>query len=133
MCLYIAYFNLIGLTNRLMGLQQITTNKIKSITKIIIKIYYSQHSLSSWWMSIYHRQLQNNSLKAIVQPISWKIYKVPDITLRPEVEGETRGDNVETSVDLEKEGNVGVDVSIRKYIVFTRKKTISELTHILFS
>ena len=84
-------------------------------------------------MSIYHRQLQNNSLKAIVQPISWKIYKVPDITLRPEVEGETRGDNVETSVDLEKEGNVGVDVSIRKYIVFTRKKTISELTHILFS
>ncbi|CAJ2647123.1 unnamed protein product [Trifolium pratense] len=72
---------------------------------------------------------------------------LPDLNLGPEVEAETRsdnveteidpknvetrGDNVETEIDSEKDGNVGVDVRYGKNLVYTRKKNIiPESTHI---
>ncbi|CAJ2640890.1 unnamed protein product [Trifolium pratense] len=71
---------------------------------------------------------------------------LPDLNFGPEVEAETRGDNVETEIDLEnietkvdnveteidseKDENVGVDVRYGKNLVYTRKKTIPESTHI---
>ncbi|CAJ2663478.1 unnamed protein product [Trifolium pratense] len=71
---------------------------------------------------------------------------LPDLNFGPEVEAETRGDNVETKIDLEnietkvdnveteidseKDENVGVDVRYGKNLVYTRKKTIPESTHI---
>ncbi|CAJ2640820.1 unnamed protein product [Trifolium pratense] len=72
---------------------------------------------------------------------------LPDLNLGPEVEAETRsdnveteidpknvetrGDNVETEIDSEKDGNVGVDVRYGKNLVYTRKKnTIPESTQI---
>ncbi|CAJ2640143.1 unnamed protein product [Trifolium pratense] len=72
---------------------------------------------------------------------------LPDLNLGPQVEAETRsdnveieidpknvetrGDNVETEIDSEKDGNVGVDVRYGKNLVYTRKKNIiPESTHI---
>ncbi|KAI5388152.1 hypothetical protein KIW84_074012 [Lathyrus oleraceus] len=53
-----------------------------------------------------------------------------DLTFEPEVETETIGDNVETKIDSEKNGNVETDLRFGKNLVYTRKKNIPESTHI---
>src|SRR6266487_759367 len=56
---------------------------------------------------------------------------LPELNFGPEVEAETKVDNVETEIDSEKDGNVDVDVSYGKNLVYIRKnKTIPESTHI---
>ncbi|KAK2399471.1 hypothetical protein QL285_049279 [Trifolium repens] len=56
---------------------------------------------------------------------------LPDLNLGPDVETEigpenveTKVDNVETEIESEKDGNVGVDVRYGKNLVYTRKKNI---------
>ncbi|KAK2354846.1 putative mitochondrial protein [Trifolium repens] len=63
---------------------------------------------------------------------------LPDLNLGPDVETEigpenveTKVDNVETEIESEKDGNVGVDVRYGKNLVYTRKKNIiPEFIHI---
>jgi len=54
----------------------------------------------------------------------------PDLTFGPKIEARTRGNNVETEVDYEKDGNVEVDVRYEKNLVYTRKQIILKSTHI---